>query len=118
VSWSVSAFDLIPIYQLSGDIATRQMQVCASRDAFTGDLAAGCRPERGFELLEIGKAGLRRRIHTQQRPKGAPVYRANCTMVPDREDQGFDIVAPAGFLFQVKIPSLAARAAASAGLLR
>src|SRR5690348_17014310 len=78
------------------------MQICANRNAFAGDLEAGGRPECGFELLEIGKAGLRRRIRAQQRPKGSTVYRTNCAVIPDWKDQGFDIGAPASFLFQVE----------------
>jgi hypothetical protein len=81
-----SWFDLRQIYQLSGDIATRQMQICANRNAFAGDLEAGGRPECGFELLEIGKADLRRRIRAQQRPKGSTVYRTNCAVIPDWKD--------------------------------
>ena len=78
------------------------MEICASRDAFAHALDTGGSPECGFELLEIGKAGLRRGIHAKQSSKCSAVYRTNCGMVRDRKNQGFNVAAPTSFLFQVE----------------
>jgi hypothetical protein len=93
---------LLGFFQFSDDVATRQVEVRPCRDAFVRDLNAGGRHECGFELLEISNAGLRRRIHAEQRSKCSTVYRTRCGMIPDSENQGRDIDAPASFLLQVE----------------
>ncbi len=78
------------------------MKIRANWDVFARHLEAGGRPECVFEFLEIGKAGLLRRFRAQQRPKRSAVNDTGRGLIPDREDQGLDVGAPASFLFQVE----------------
>src|SRR6266436_291727 len=78
------------------------MKIRAGRDAFARYLEAGGRSECVFEFPEIGKACLRRRFRTQQRPKRSAVNGTGRGLIPDREDQGFDVGAPASLLLQVE----------------
>jgi hypothetical protein len=81
------------------------MQISALGNAFAGDLEAGSGRERPFMVPEEGETVVRGRVEAEQRPERAAMHGTYRRMLPDREDQGFDIGTPMRFVRQGSCPS-------------